>query len=337
MKNIIFWTFAILLFYFSADIIAKGQTLNEVGPYPILGWLLWGSLAFAVLHWFIIPILQFATLKRPRQLTPQNQAKHALKHLRSLPKEQKSDEVNALIGEIESYLKRDMEQELQQALDKYKQYHDLRNKRANAIIREHCKLAIMGTIINRNALIDGIIMLVLQTKMVVALARCYGYKPSPVFNALCFGWIIANSLTSYLLQDAADAISESAQEMYSELAIEESCGIGLKSIPFVGKFLSFLAEGILVGTTVCATGFIFRKQLQKDIPNTTNKERIQNFKAARREGRKEAIIAISSCVPKKMKQYLTKYFSNEGDAKDIKPREEDMKDTMEFNSPPEAA
>lgn len=317
MKNIIFWSFAILLFYFSTDIIAKGQTLNEVGPYPILGWLLWGSIVFLILHWFIIPIIQFARLKRPHNLTIQNRANHALKHLRSLPKEQKNESVSALIGEIESYLKRDMEQELKKALDNYKQYHDLRNKRANAIIREHCKLAIMGTIINRNALIDGIIMLVLQTKMVIALARCYGYKPSPAFNMLCFWWIIANSLTSYLFQDAADAIAESTQEIYTELAIEESCGLALKSIPLAGRFLSFLAEGILVGTTVCATGFIFRRQLQKEVSVMSNKDKIQNFKSARREGRKEAVIALTSCVPPKMKDYLNKYFTDKGDAKDI--------------------
>ncbi len=71
------WVILILLAYFSSDIIAKGHTLNELTPYPCLGYAMWAGILLVVWWLFLMPIWQFCKMLRPAKTDLKNRAKYA--------------------------------------------------------------------------------------------------------------------------------------------------------------------------------------------------------------------------------------------------------------------
>lgn len=213
--SIAVWLTLALLLYFSADIAAKGQALNQITPFPVLGYVLW-SVVLGLVWWLLVqPILDFWLLARKSHLTVKDRAK-ALHRRLSRYISSHGDNSNCLpdagreaYAELDEALKRKQWDELKPIIKKCLPYDTLREQ-ANAMVLAHSRAAALAVAFSHNSLLDGFCMLVIQMKLVVALARLYGYRPSPVFNTCCFAWVAANSIVAALLNTALDSVAENA-------------------------------------------------------------------------------------------------------------------------------
>ncbi len=167
-------------------------------------------------------------------------------------------------------------------------------KKARDVVLKYAKGAGIGTVISRNPLLDGLIMLIVQMKMIVELSKLYGYRPSAVFNLLCFCWVISNSVITALLaqdlaEDAGDFIAESIKDGLSNP--EEATGSAIAGMLEwgLGKVMSgttkILTEALAAGSLVYVTGRIFICRLERHDGKTTAKDLLK----WRREGRKKLI------------------------------------------------
>lgn len=295
------WTLFVLIAYFSSDIIDKGVILNHLTPYPVLGWMMWGGIVLVIWVLLLQPVIQFYRMRCPRDISREARAKAALHFLQRYKNETRTNANAELYWDISNILNRPVlpgsedakkyAQELDMLLARYHEESNV-GREARLLILKYSQFAGLGVVFSRNHLMDGIIMLVLQMKLVVALARLYGYKPSPVFNTLCFGWVIGNSLVSALLsQDAAELAGDTTvsfftdhmAEMFSgedEAASMVADGLGTR---FLSGTVSSLLEAIMSGASVYVTGYIFMRKLENDGHKLTFKELIILRRKARLE------------------------------------------------------
>ncbi len=80
----------ILLIYFASDIIEKGNTLNKLTPYPILGWAFWALIVFFIYWQVLYPLVVFASLKRSHEQSIYDRAAIALEVLKINKREKKN-------------------------------------------------------------------------------------------------------------------------------------------------------------------------------------------------------------------------------------------------------
>ncbi len=305
------WIILILLAYFSSDIIAKGHTLNELTPYPCLGYAMWAGVLFVVWWLFLMPIWQFCKMLRPVKTNLKDRAKEALKFLKKHGNMNDGD-TKKLYGEINNLLNkragydealRDRER-LHALIARCYEENDM-GKKARDVTLKYAKGAGIGTVISRNPMLDGLIMLIVQMKMIVELSKLYGYKPSAVFNLLCFCWVISNSVITALLaqdlaEDAGDFIAESIKDGLSNP--EEATGGAVASMFEwgLGKVMSgtakMLTEALAAGSLVYVTGRIFICRLEHHDGKTTAKDLLK----WRREGRRKLIAGGFSAAWKKI-------------------------------------
>lgn len=296
MKNVLVWLALLAVGYFGADIVEKGQALNALTPWPVLGWLLWGLTVFFVWHWLVSPIIQFCMLERADSVSDVGRARAARRYLKSLPRRD-ADEEKALARLDTALTRRDPEW-VRDALVEFGAV-DKRRKAAGELIMKHSKIAGVAVVFSRNNMLDGIMMFVVQMRLVVELARLAGYKPSPVFNSLCFVWVLTNSLLNALFaQDSAHEVGDLFAGTVGELLFTpEELGADA-----VGSFacaftISTLLEALIAGTTVYVTGHIFLRRLHLAPPADSGGSRLKELADLRRQGRKELGLELLKSVP----------------------------------------
>lgn len=213
--SVFVWVLLALLLYGAADIVDKGQALNSLTPYPVFGYLLWG-VVLLVIWWLLIkPVWDFGHLARCSNLTPKERAeslhKRITRHIRC-----HGDDASVLpeegikaYAELDEALKRKQWDALEPLIKACLPYDSLRAQ-ARATVLSLSRAAALAVAFSHNSLLDGFCLLIIQMKLVVALARLYGYKPSPVFNTCCFFWVATNSIVSALLSSAMDSVAENA-------------------------------------------------------------------------------------------------------------------------------
>lgn len=299
MKNFIIWGALVLIAYFGADIVEKGQALNSVTPWPGLGWLLWIALFFFVWHWLLRPVFSFIALKNAANCTDRVRVKAVLRYLKHLPK---NDALRVQwIPKCQNALVGNNKQEQRDFLVRFSE-EDTRTRAASEMITKYSLGAGVAVVFSRNNMVDGIIMLVTQGKLVVELARLAGYKPSPVFNALCFSWILANSvLNALFVQNATAVAGDMAATAIGEMLMSpEEIGADFAGTKFCSFTISTLLEALVAASTVYVTGHIFLRKLQLEhAPN--EKGRLQELIALRRQARKELGREILKSTPKLLK------------------------------------
>lgn len=293
MKIFIIWTSIILLAYFASDIIEKGITLNSLTPWPIVGTLLWCTIIAFLWFWLIQPIIQFTLLKRYHATSLQKRRKIALRHLKARIN---AESDNQSLREFYNDLKQTCS--LEEKLKEFTEKHDKRREIGDKIIMQHCQAAAVAVVFNRNNLLDGLIMLTIQVRLVVRLAVEYGYKPSPVFNTLCILWVLSNSLLSGLFtQNTSEAFANAVSDLITDpTEIEESL---LKKI--TGGATAIITEAALSGTAVYVTGNIFQQLLLKEGSPTGN-SRLQEILRFRKEGRKAISKLFLTATPDMIKK-----------------------------------
>lgn len=300
----------ILGLYFGSDLLIRVRTLNELtAPYPVAGTALVTGLAWLLWVIVIAPILSFCRMGRGANST-ESRAKAALRELEPYEHcEHDTDpqkrELFALWQNIYNANMREPEK-LPGLLAKYADSSIL-HRRAMKYVYNSTKAAALGVVISRNKFLDGLVLLVLQMKMIVALARMHGYKPSLVFNTLCFSWVVANSVIfslvsakavesvqgqadEHLIDPAMNALQENVfaplvQYVGEQIGIEAGSVAG-GAVPFLGGMLSvggkIAIEAILGALPVYVTGRVFLMRLEGDASKVDMKYLVD----IRREGLK---------------------------------------------------
>lgn len=304
--------FAIVLaiaLYCGADILIRVRALNDLTPpWPIGGIAL--GLSLAAFLWIVIlgPIISFMRLGRGAGST-RSRTKAALRELEAYQhcehdpdpaKQAKFARWQAIYNASVN-----AQEKLPELLAEYANESELHRK-AMQFVHSSCKAAAIGTVISRNKFLDGLVLLYIQMKLIVNLARMYGYKPSLVFNTLCFSWALSNSMIFALMSGAAldagqaaldeqviDPAMESIKENLFEpvadylqelIGIEVGAALG-GAIPILGGALNagsrIAMEAILAILPVYVTGRVFLMRLEGDARKVDMKMLVN----LRREGR----------------------------------------------------
>lgn len=271
MKQFLVWITLILLAYFAADIIEKGEILNALTPFPVLGYVLWGACALVLWVLLIWPVIQFIRLKSYRRTTPRKRLALTCKRLK---KECGTEEKRALYKDLRFALamgQYDDHPDTIKLLEKYEEICDTPRKQAKRLINQYSKLAGVAVVISRSNAIDALALIILQMKMVIELSRIYGFRPSPVFNCLCFGWVVTHSIIFALFSNdvvgaAADAVGGVVQSIMQDPAfLQSTFSNAINKIPLVNIATAAtkpVAEALLAAIPVFVTGRIFLKQLE---------------------------------------------------------------------------
>ncbi|MCQ2372049.1 MAG: hypothetical protein MJ058_08385 [Akkermansia sp.] len=279
--------------YFGSDLLIKVRALNELTtPYPIAGTVLAAGVAW--LLWVVVigPIISFCRMGRGAG-SVESRTRAALRelepyeHCENDPDPRKRELFALWRAIYNAHLKEP--KRLPELLARYAENSEL-HRRAIQYVSSSCRATAIGVVISRNKFLDGLVLLVLQMKMIVALARMHGYKPSLVFNLLCFSWVIANSIIfslisanaveaaqgavdGHVIDPAVDALQENVFEPLAQYIGEQS-GIEVLSrglggiVPGFGGLLSasgkILFEAVLGALPVYVTGRVFLMRLEGD-------------------------------------------------------------------------
>lgn len=310
----------IFIFLFNlADIIAKGRELNNFLPYPVLGYafvVIGSVLVFFVvwLVWVLIvaPIWEFRRLSACRPLT---ERERAFRLRDRLAYSKGPNYAGTLQQKLYNKL---IDGDYESALKEYDE-----NLGLDAIIVRYSVSSAVGVVISHNAFIDGIVMLLLQMKMVVDMAREEGYKPSPLFNLLCFGWIFFNSLvTALCAQEIANTIETTTSDIIhqyhageievdadaSEILIDEAERSTFDKI--VSSSSGKLVEGVMAAIPVFVTGMIFKRNLRGEHKIGT----LADIMRYRKTARKSLVVPVF----KKLVPYMAAEIAIEQGAKLIR-------------------
>lgn len=308
----IFGIFCVL--YFSGELLEKGHYLNQLTPYPVLGYVLWGVAALFLYLTLIHPILSFIRLTRSEEMTKKALLQRMLRQLKQMrnteegKKSLNSAEVEEAYAQIDGVLKQfgadsDIEERSAVLLEKYGHLMQSSAK-AKELIHSYSQAAGVAVLLSRNSLLDGLSVLLIQMKMVINLCRIYGYKPSPIFNMACFGWVLFHSVAAIVMQDLSEEAAESiAEDVIPELLEDDLLSQGMTEyfIRCVPGILAMVLESINAGAAVYITGRIFMSQLEKNQKRLTTKDLL----SIRRKARKELGMHILETVVSKTKKTLT--------------------------------
>lgn len=300
------WLALAFLMYCAADLVAKGQALNRLPPFPIFGYVLW-ALVVGLVWWLLVkPIFDFISLSRKSKISSRDRAKTLYRRLRSRIEQNKSNpdilpkEGWNAYARLEEAIRRKQWGTIDRFVEQCLAYDDVRSE-GQRIVLSYSRAAALAVAFSRSPLIDGICMLVIQMKLVVALARLYGYRPSLVFNMCCFGWIAANSAVSTMLSRFSAGIADSAFVFDGDNGSDDGFGEALGEVAVGGvddgfllgaeavgqRIASFtvgiLLEAVMAGSAVYVTGRIFSAKLNGEWEKPT----FMSYVKMRREGRRE--------------------------------------------------
>lgn len=291
--------------YFAADFLEKGIILNDITPYPILGIVFWVLLLYIVFVVVIQPIIQFRKLKTINGGDVNKAAKKLHKQLEAYKFKDKNNEENwqsRIWHDINEILltkpENDPERKTQLAalIEEYVKtdnQHNGKAEKAKKIINKYSWSAALCVVFSRNSFLDGLLILFAQLNMTVEIAKLYGYKPSPMFNTLCFCWIATNSIITGLFSQAgAQAVGDVFADSLTNGDIIEG---GLTST-LLSKTSGMVVEGLAAATTVYVTGNIVLLHLQ-GIPEI----QLETLFRLRRRGRIELLKEIPRNVAEKLK------------------------------------
>lgn len=291
--------------YFAADFFEKGIILNDITPYPVLGIVFWVLLLYIVFVVVIQPIIQFRKLKNIKSVDVEKAAKKIHKQLENHKFEDKDKEEHwqsRIWHSINDELvtKRDNDPERKQRLtaliEEYNQ-HNGKAQKAKKIINKYSWSAALCVVFSRNSFLDGLLILFAQLNMTVEIAKLYGYKPSPMFNALCFGWIATNSIITGLFSQAG---AEAVGDVFADSLTNGDFLEGGLTSTILSKTSGMVVEGLAAATTVYVTGNIVLLHLQG-----SPEIKLKNLFQLRMEGRKE----LRNDITEKLKGVMPSWFA----------------------------
>ncbi len=265
------WAVLVTIAYFATDIIDKGQTLNALTPVPILGYALWVAIILLLWALFFEPVISFFRLTCASKVGMKEQLEHALKAASAYETADVTDKRLQLYLKLsdassrELYCTPDGCRELAPLLEEAHATFFASSKKERELIRSYSVAAGVGVVFSRNPLLDGVVLLVMQLRLVIALAKLRHCRPSPVFNLCCFLWVLSNSVVAALSQDAVEGIAEAGGDFMVEMLTDTEMFSGMtKYVPFFQNVLNLTMQAVLAGTSVYVTGHVFLGQLNRE-------------------------------------------------------------------------
>lgn len=319
MGHWLIWGGIVLLIYLGSDLIDKGNALNELTPYPVLGYVFWGLIAI-FLYWQVVgPIVSFCRLTTIVSAEPRSRARAAMRNIRDwrqdARRERKEDyrRYDALYDSLHNACSSREAAAMQRLLAEYAEQPDLLPARCRKLIINYCQISALTVVVSRNKWLDGAALLFLQLRLLVALAQLHGGKPSPVFNALCFGAVIANSFVYVVINGllygngglmVTELVDDIADLLVDDPEVQYKAGNSAANIlPVVGKAFSGVVdvlarptlEAALAASNVYVCGHLFLRRLQGE-------SRMPGFKevvAMRRKGRMDIFRGVAEALKDK--------------------------------------
>ncbi len=257
------WCLLLVLAYYGPDIIDKGMALNEMTAHPIWGYVLWGF--FAVALWVLVvgPVIHFCNLRYVGEESLRRQVLRATDALGTYRHEPEESELRQIAEEF-SAAPRDFttlegKHGWQELLARFR---EAVHGRAHDTIIGYCKAAGVGMLFCfNNGLLEGLVLLAIQMRLILELARVYGYKPTSFFNGCFFGWVAVNSLVVALTSGVVDGLSASivASALGSASGAEVGAvGSGLRIV------ISALMQALIAGGVTYVTGRVFLWRLEHE-------------------------------------------------------------------------
>ena len=238
----------LLLLYFGADIIGKGIIINNLtpwGPYLGGGTVIWALIVVLIWVLFVQPTLEFRRMLKGG-VSLRRKAKIALRSLEQ-HKQDNSEMEDLYIDLYNAYARNNLET-IEQKIQEYEET-GVAADRVKDTIRDYCKMAAIGAVISSSQLLDTLIIMGVQMRMITHLARLYGYKTSPLFVMLCLGWVrISAILYALFAEELEEYVGDKIAGTVTEIV---GTDIGLSRL---GKRAT---EFALVWINVYMTGRIF--------------------------------------------------------------------------------
>ncbi len=277
----ILWCLLLVLAYYGVDLVEAGKELNSLTEYPVWGYVLWGVMAVVLWVLVIGPVIHFTNLRYVGEESLRRQvlrATDALGAYRHEPEEselrQLSEEFSAAPRDFTSLEGKHGWQEL------LARFREAVHGRAHDTIIGYCKAAGVGMIFAFNGLLDGLVLLAIQVRLVLELARVYGYKPTSFFNGYFFGWIGVNALVVALTSGLVGQMGASFVAMVLGATAGADAGSVQVGLTWV---VTVLMQALLAGVITYATGRFFLWRLEYEGREVALKTLLK----LREEGRRE--------------------------------------------------
>ena len=291
------WTWCtvsgITLFTLSG-LLMRGNALNECLPGGVVGWGFWGILALLALHFLILPLVGFVGLAQWK--SEEEQAKMSdferLRFLEGyaesiLKTQKKTSFEDSVLLEKSKKLENDLREMhpsyrlelLEKSIPEFREA--LHTEVCSPIISAHMRYAVVAVVVSQRGILDTFIVFALQVKLVVALSRSMGHRPSWAFVSCCMIWVVSNSLISLIFDETN--ITETAFSSLSEILGIQSGG--LFEIPGLKTISNLSIQSLTAASSVYITGELVKTRLLGNAKKKTIKELLK----IRVDGYKEAI------------------------------------------------
>ncbi len=256
------WCLLLVLAYYGVDIIEKGKALNEMTSYPVWGYVLWGFIIIALWILVVGPVIHFCNLRYVGEESLRRQVLRATDALGTYRHEPEESELRQLSEEF-SAAPRDFttlegKHGWQELLARFR---EAVHGRAHDTIIGYCKAAGVGMVFGFNGLLDGLVLLAIQVRLVLELARVYGYKPTSFFNGCFFGWIAVNSLVVALTSGLVDSLSASTVSTMLGSADGTDMVTVRAGLEIV---IAVLIQALIAGMLTYITGRVFLWRLEHE-------------------------------------------------------------------------
>lgn len=277
-----------------SGLLMRGNALNEALPGGFLGWVFWGALALLAWRFLIAPLAGFVGLPQWKSDAEQEKLSdlerlhfledYADRMLKNLADARRGNaELDEKLVAVESAL-REMDaqwrlRELRESVVALRKF--LEEKFCGKIIAAHMKCGAVAVVVSQKGLLDSLVVFAVQIRLIVALSRALGHRPSWAFVSCCMAWVVANSLLSMIFDETN--ITETAFDSLGEMLGAQSGGL-LGEIPFMKTLANLVMQAATAAASVYVTGALVRSRLLGSAEKKTLKEllriRLSGYKEA---------------------------------------------------------
>ena len=292
-------TLGIVLFVLSSLLI-RGNALNECIPDGIVGFIFWAIVMLLVLHFLISPLVVFIGLpqwkSREEQMDPISRMKFLEKYAKRILKTQahasagssvlaeKLEGVDRALKEMDASCRLTLlEKNISELRD------TLRTDICSSVISAHMKYAALAVVVSQRGILDSFIVFAIQIKLIIALSRTLGHRPSWAFVSCCMVWVVSNSLVS-LIFDETNITETVFSSLGDVLGIRDVTRGLLGEIPGLKTVANLSIQGITAASSVYITGELVCSRLLGNSQKRTMKELLK----MRVDGYKEAVKVAGS-------------------------------------------
>lgn len=277
-----------------SGLLMRGNALNEALPVGVLGWIFWGSLILLAWHFLIAPLAGFVGLPRWKSDAEQEKLSdldrlrflevYAGRMLKNLADARRGNAgLDEKLAALES-AQREMDpqyrlRELRESIAALRGF--LEEEVCGKIIAAHMKCGAVAVVVSQRGLLDSLVVFAVQIRLIVALSRALGHRPSWAFVSCCMAWVVANSLLSMIFDETN--ITETAFDSLGEMLGAKSGGL-LGEIPFMKTLANLAMQAATAAASVYVTGALVRSRLLGNAEKKTLKEllriRLTGYKEA---------------------------------------------------------